>query len=138
MEYTNDKDYKYVIQDTGRVYLGARMTFREMMEWEDVPFKLKAIVNRYFLEEMKAEEGFAQALQKQNKDAFAYQVCKQLKVKIKGGFWVEKTGRKGEVSKRYQSKVYSLDEYIALTEMQQEMIVEEISFSKLALLAFSV
>ena len=46
-----DNDFKYVMMDTGNIYLGARFTFGELLEQEMVPFKLKTIIRRYFLPE---------------------------------------------------------------------------------------
>ena len=138
MEYSNDRDFKYVLQDASHVYLGGRMTFQEMMDWEDVPFKLKAIVNKYFLEQEVDADSLAGAFNVMDKKTFTYQICKQLRIKIKAGFYTVKVNRKGEEEKIYKSKTYSLDEYLALLSEGAEPITEEISLSKLALLAFSV
>ncbi len=138
MEYANDRDYKYVIQDTSHLYLGARMSFREMLEWEDVPFKMKSIIHKYFVEDGNDADGFAQALAGLNQKSFSYQICKQLRMKIKAGFFQVKINRKGIEERKYKSKIYSLDEYLLLVSQRQDVITEEISVSKLALLAFSV
>ena len=138
MEYSNDRDFKYVLQDASHVYLGGRMTFKEMMDWEDVPFKLKAIVNKYFLEQEVDADSLAGAFKVMDKKTFTYQICKQLRIKIKAGFYTVKVNRKGEEEKIYKSKTYSLDEYLALLSEGAEPITEEVSLSKLALLAFSV
>ena len=39
---TQYEDFKYVMQDTGSIFLGARYSYRELLEAEAVPFKLKA------------------------------------------------------------------------------------------------
>ena len=138
MEFSNDKDFKYVLQDASHLYLGARMSFQEMLDWEDVPFKMKSIIHKYFVEEGNDEAGFALALSNLEHKSFTYQVCKQLRLKVKAGTYHSKVNRKGEESKKYISKVYSLDDYLALIQENQEVVTEEISVSKLALLAFSV
>ncbi len=138
MEFANDKDFKYVIQDTSHLYLGARMSFQEMLAWEDVPFKMKSIIHKHFLEEGKEETGFADALAGLTEKSFTYQVCKQLRLKVKAGIYQTKINRKGEEKRKYVSKMYSLDEYLKLIEGTQEVVTEEISVSKLALLAFSL
>lgn len=138
MVYNNDKDFKYVIQDTSHLFLGARMSFREMLDWEDVPFKFKSIVHKYFVENGDDSIGFSQALQNLSKTSFSYQVCKQLRMKVKAGTYLTKVNRKGIEERKYKSKVYSLDEYLELIQKEKDIIMEEISVSKLALLAFSV
>ena len=138
MVYNNDKDFKYVIQDASHLYLGARMSFREMLDWEDVPFKLKSIIHKYLVENGDDSIGFPQALQELSKDSFTYQVCKQLRMKVKVGIYLTKVNRKGIEERKYKSKIYSLDEYLQLIREKDELVTEEISVSKLALLAFSV
>lgn len=34
-----NRDFKYVLQDFGNLYIGARFTYGEMLENEDIPFK---------------------------------------------------------------------------------------------------
>lgn len=138
MEFSNDKDFKYVLQDTSHLYLGARMSFQEMLDWEDVPFKMKSIINKYFMEAGNEADGFATALARLDTKSFTYQVCKQLRLKVKAGVYVSKVNRKGEETRKYVSKVYALDEYLSLIRKTPEVVTEEISVSKLALLAFSL
>lgn len=138
MEYTNDRDFKYAIQDTSHLYLGARLSFQEILEWEDVPFKMKSIVHKYFMEDAQEDDGFVQLFARLQDKSFAYRVCKQLRMKVKAGKYQVKVNRKGEEERRYKSKIYSLDEYLSLIKEEKELIIEEISVSKLALLAFSV
>lgn len=138
MGFLNDKDFKYAIQDTSHLYLGARMSFQEMLDWEDVPFKMKTIIHKYFVEEGTEGKGFADALANLPPKSFSYQVCKQLRLKVKAGVYQTKVNRRGKETRKYVSKVYSLDEYLSLIKDTPDVVTEEISVSKLALLAFSV
>ena len=47
-----DQDFKYIIQDLTNIYLGARSTYEELMEDENVPHKLKEIIVRVMLTEV--------------------------------------------------------------------------------------
>ena len=49
---TQDKDFKYVMQDMGAVYLGARYSYAELLEEEMIAFKLKTIISRYILKDV--------------------------------------------------------------------------------------
>ena len=49
---TENRDFKYVMQDVSRVYIGAKYTYREMMDSDEIPFKLKAILSHYILKEV--------------------------------------------------------------------------------------
>ena len=50
-----DRDFKYVIQDMSNIYIGARFSYGEMMEEEEVPYKLKKVIFRIFLQEVPEE-----------------------------------------------------------------------------------
>ena len=133
-----DRDFKYVMQDTSHYYLGGRMSFQEMIEWEDVPFKIKGIINRSILPKTDSGKTFADYFAEIETSSFDYQMIKQLHIKVKAGYYKEKTNRKGEVNRKYVSKIYSFDDDRQLSENQNGVITEEIIFSKLALLAFSM
>ena len=51
VEELQDTDFKYVMQDTGNIYIGARLTYAELMEQEMLPFKMKTIIQHYFLKD---------------------------------------------------------------------------------------
>ena len=42
-----NNDFKYVIQDTNCVYFGKELTYAEIMDKEDVPFKFKAVISAH-------------------------------------------------------------------------------------------
>lgn len=136
MEYTNERDFKYVIQDTSQVFIGGRMSYEDMMTWEEVPFKIKAIINKYFAN--KEEGGLAEIMPRLEQEDFRYQILKQLKIKVKAGTYQSKKKLLGKEVNKYVSKVYHLDEYIQLAQADCELVTEEFIFSKLALMAFSL
>ncbi len=136
MEYTNERDFKYVMQDTSHVFMGGRMTYEDMMTWEDTPFKIKAIINKYFMD--KGENGLAETITVLQQDDFRYQILKQLKIKIKAGTYQTKKNFLGKEEEKYVSKVYALDEYMKLLDDEKKPATEEFIFSKLALMTFSL
>lgn len=136
MEYTNERDFKYVMQDTSHVFMGGRMTYEDMMTWEDVPFKIKAIINKHFAE--KGESGLVETIGILSEEDFRYQILKQLKIKMKAGIYKNQKNLFGKETKRYVSRTYHLDEYIQLVKTEKEVITEEVIFSKLAMMAFSL
>ena len=54
VEYQN-RDFKYFMQDTGSLYLGAKYTYQEILEDEMVTFKFKSIVEHYLLKDTDPE-----------------------------------------------------------------------------------
>ena len=47
-----NNDYKYVMHDMTNIYIGAKYTYDEIMDNDDVPFKFKTILSRYILKEV--------------------------------------------------------------------------------------
>ena len=58
---TQDKDFKYVMQDMGAVYLGARYSYAELLEEEMIAFKLKTIISRYILKDVDSSTKIGRA-----------------------------------------------------------------------------
>ena len=136
MEYTNERDFKYVMQDTSHVFMGGRMSYEDMTGWEDVPFKIKAIVSKHFMD--GEEKSLTETLALLETKDFRYQILKQLKIKIKAGAYQTKKNLFGKETTKYVSKVYSLDEYMEQCKAEEKLITEEFIFSKLALMGFSL
>ena len=136
MEYANERDFKYVMQDTSHVFIGGRMSYEDMITWEEVPFKIKAIVNKYFMG--KEESSLAETIFALEQDDFRYQILKQLKIKIKAGTYQMKKRLFGKEEEKYVSKLYTLDEFMELAQAEKRLVTEEFIFSKLALMAFSL
>ena len=145
---TIDRSFKYTMQDTTRIYVGGRMTYQEMIEWDDVPFKIKAIVNKEFVPNAGTTEiTFAEHFKSLETDSFLFQVLKTLKTKIKVDIPTLKKGKSSQ-SIIYKSKICTIEEYLSLVKDPKYTLVsedgteispvtEEISFSKLAVMIYS-
>ncbi|MBQ7954222.1 MAG: hypothetical protein IJ282_00575 [Lachnospiraceae bacterium] len=137
------EDYKYVMQDAGNIYLGAKYTYEELIENEDVTFKLKAVMQKYILAEAKLDP--ATTLESHfyflEPGGFVFEVCKQLKIKVKYAEVVVKKNLFGKKKEVYETKTLKIEKFAELTAAQKEktgVIVQEIGISKLALMAFNL
>lgn len=131
MEQIN-REFKAVVQDLTHIYVGAQMSVTELISYEDIPFKVKAVFNKYFGKEEQRDRPIGVLLGEIKKDDFEFQVVKQLKLKFKTGVYVESRGRE-----LYKSKTLSVEEFIELHNSEEKYFDEEIVFNKLALMAFS-
>ena len=131
MEQIN-REFKAVVQDMTHIYVGAQMSVAELISFEDVPFKVKAVFNKFFGKESQREEKICDLLASISREDFVYQAVKQLKLKFKTGIYSEKNGK--EI---YKSKTMTVDEFLELHSSDEKYFDEEIVFNKLALLAFS-
>ena len=79
----NNDDFKYVIQDTGHVYFGKELTYQEIRDKEDVPFKFKAIISAYVSKDTTVDVKLTDHIMTVHKDAFSYRIFQQLKMQIR-------------------------------------------------------
>ena len=134
----NNDDFKYVIQDTGHVYFGKELTYQEILDKEDVPFKFKAIISAYVSKDTTVDVKLTDHI---HKDAFSYRIFQQLKMQIRFFYSVDKKSLSGKIKKKWIHKVCSFDEFqkqYASLVMEGKAQIEDVSISKLALMAISI
>ncbi|WP_029321614.1 hypothetical protein [Butyrivibrio sp. AE3004] len=131
----NEDDFKYTMQDVSRYYLGARLSYKEILADEMAPFKFKTIVERYIAKDIDANTTLESHLYHLSEEDFEWRVYKQLKAKIR----ISQL-KKGSAD-HYREKVYTIEQLSAISPEEKEsrgLIVRELIISKLALLAFSL
>lgn len=136
-----DNDYKYFMQDTGRLYLGARYSYEELLSHEMVPFKLKAIIEHYILKDTLAETTLESQFFYMEKEQFSYKTFLQLKVKVKASVLVSKHSILGKEKIVYRDRIIPLEEFVSLNlavKKKSGVKIQEIIISKLAMMTFSV
>lgn len=137
--YTDD--FKYIIQDMGAIYIGKELTYFEMMERKDVPFKFQAIINTYISKDVDLNVKMSQHILDITKDAFSYRVYEQLKVSVRIYFKIQKKGFGGKIKEKWEHKTCSFNDFCDKYRdgvIAGNIEIEDVSISKLALMAFSV
>lgn len=137
------EDYKYVMGDTGNVYLGAKYAYGELLQNEDVPFKIRAIVERYILPQSDPETTLESEFYYMTSDSFVYRTYRQLKVRVKCSKLVEKKSffPGGKKKKVYTTEIMGLEDFVKMTparKQAQGILVQEIIVGKLAMMVFVV
>lgn len=138
---TQYEDFKYVLQDTGNIYLGARFSYEELLAQEMVPFKLKAILTHYILKEVSPETTLESQFYYLTRDSFLYETFRQLKIRVKVQRQVEKKSFSGKRKAEYKEEILSLQELAELNLARKKaagMLVREIIISRLGMMTFSV
>lgn len=143
------EDHKYSIQDTNRIYVGSKYTFREFLNEDEILFKLRMVIERYILPEADLEDTLETHLYYLAPESFLVKIYKQMKARIRVSVIEEKRrlfGRGGkaperegasEGRKRYVTKQLTIEELTAMPVQEKErrgLVVQELSVSKLALL----
>ena len=141
MEKQVYEDYKYVMLDTSRVYLGARFSYEELLFCDDVPFKVKTILERYILPEVSGETTLESHFYFMKKEEFAARTYQQLKVRVKVSRLHTKKTLLGKKKRVYVTEMMPLTDLCAMDKAAKEkdgIIIQEIAISKIALASFAV
>lgn len=137
----NNNDFKYILQDMSHVFVGKELTYDEIVKNEDVPFKFKAIIQSYFLKDTSLDVKMSDHVLTMENTSFSYQVYVQLKLQVRLFYKEQKKGFAGKVKESWTHKTFAIKDItpeIVEAISNNEMIVEDMSISKLALMTISV
>lgn len=137
----NDNDFKYVIADISSTSIGSRFTYEEILMNDRIPLKFQNIVTIYILREMKVIDKdnanpektmIGNHIYELANDNLIYNVYKRLKLKVKFTFPNGKGG--------FKSKNLKIDDFKKFVEKNGSdgLFIQEVNFSNLALMSFSV
>lgn len=135
------EDYKYVMQDTGSLYLGSKYSYGELLESDMVPFKFQTLVERYIVPDMGLETTLESHLYHMQTGEFTYRTLLQLKAKVKVSRLSVKKGLFGKQEKLYRTEIIPLQEFVKMTPQEKEregIFIQELVISKLGLMTFMV
>lgn len=137
MQKKTYEDYKYSMQDTGRLYVGCKYTIGELLEAEDILFKFRMIVERYILPESDLEDTLETHLYYLEKGKFLVQTYKHMKARVKVNLIEEKKDLFSKRKKKYVTRNLTIEELVEMTPEEKEkkgLVIQELSVSKLALM----
>jgi hypothetical protein len=139
MNKSTYEDYKYSMQDTSSLYIGAKYTFGEIIENEEIYFKFRLIVEKYILPESDAEDTLESHLYYLDAKSFLVKIYDQLKARVKVSVIEEKKSLTGKKKKQYVTKILKIHELVSMSAAEKEqcgMIIQELKISKLAMMTF--
>lgn len=136
-----NNDYKYVMHDMTNIYIGAKYTYDEIMDNDDVPFKFKTILSRYILKEVAGNTTLENHIFYMKKEDMSYMIYKQMKAKFKLNVFKEDghgKGQPGYVQREYKIQdIVEGKDSIELHEKMNQIFVEELHITSLGLMAVS-
>lgn len=140
MEY-QDNDFKYIMQDIGSLYMGARYSYAELLGHEMAPFKLKSIIEHYIMKDTQAEITLESQFYYMGSEDFSYKTYMQLKAKVKVCMYIEKKSFFGGKKMVYRNITIPIDRFVQMNLAQKKKYgvkIQEIAISKLAMMSFSL
>lgn len=135
------QDFKYILQDTGNLYFGKELSYREIYDSEEVPFKFKAVINTYIQKDVDLNMKMVEHLMSISKEDFTYLVFEQLKVQVRVYYGVEKKNLFGKMTTKWIHTTCKWKEFVEnyRDKVQNgEVTIEDVSVSKFALMVFSI
>ncbi|MBS7303725.1 MAG: hypothetical protein KIG50_06285 [Lachnospiraceae bacterium] len=137
-----NNDFRYVMQDMTNVYIGAKYTYDEIMNVDEVPFKLKVILSHYMLKEVAGNTTLENHIFYMKPDDMSYMVYKRMKARFKLNVFKEDghgKGKPGYIQKEYKIQdIVEGPEAAMLHEKMNQIFVEEMHITKLGLLSVSI
>lgn len=139
MRKTVYEDYKYSMQDIGRLYVGSKYTLGELLEDEEVLFKFRMVVQRYILPEADLEDTLETHLYYLPPESFLVKIYRQMKARIKVNVIEEKKGLSGlgrGGKRQYVTRQMDIEQLAGISPAEKErqgIVIQELSVSKLAL-----
>lgn len=135
------EDYKYVLQDVGTVGIGAKFNYYELEHDEDVPFKIKLIAEKYLSSEIDKSTTLESQIYYMTRESFAYECFLQLKTKVKFSRQIVRKRMFGGEKKIYKTEILPLNKFVEIpleTKKESGIMIQEIVFSKMSIMTFSV
>lgn len=138
---TQYEDFKYVLQDSGSIYLGAKFAYEELLGHEMVPFKLKAILTHYILKEASPDTTLESQFYYLEENTFLFDTFMQLKIRVKVQRQRERRSLFGKTRIEYKEDILTLRELAGMNLARKKasgLLIREIIISKLGMMTFSV
>ncbi|MCH5269725.1 MAG: hypothetical protein J1E83_03165 [Lachnospiraceae bacterium] len=133
--HEENRDYKYIMQELSTLYIGAKYTYEELIAEEEVPFKIKSLINTYVKPELEGENlSIESHFYYMDGSGFAYQTFLQLKTRVRFSI-LQTKGKNAQAS--YVTKVMKLQDFVKIPPKEKEeqgVMIQEIGMSKLALM----
>lgn len=140
MEF-RENDFKYVMQDISKIYIGARLTYKELGDHYDTPSKIKSVIYRVVIDELDLDTMLCEHLLNLDPKSRTYMMYEQMKATFKILFLQQKTDKKGNVKEEYVTKMYSLEELVSDEKLHGEdtsFVLQEICVSKRRLMGLAL
>ena len=135
------QDYRYILQDTRNLYVGAKFCFGDVAKEEEIPFKFRSIIMRCALGEVDKEDSLESVFYYMKPEGYLYEMFLQLRTKVKVSELTQVKRMFGGTEWIYKEHLYKLSEFAAMTKEEKErlgIVVQEIQYSKLAIMTFSI
>ena len=140
-DHTSANEFKYIMQDLYRLYLGVRCSYREIMDSDETYTRFKAVCRQYLITEVDADTTLESHLYYLAPGDDAAEVYRQLGARVKLSRPVTKKGFLGREHKLFQEEIWRIEDLMELNAGQKQfrgIVLSELQIPKLKLREFSL
>jgi hypothetical protein len=137
----DDSDFKYCMQDTEKIYIGARFSYQDLMDEEHVPFKFQTIIEHYISKDTALSTTLESHLYYMKPEDFSCRTYQHLKAKVKYTSLKEKKSLFGRPKLKYVESTLPVKEFAEINLAQKKaagVVVNELILSKFSVAGFHV
>ena len=131
------EDYKYSMQDTSRLYVGAKYTLNEIAENEEILFKFRKACAESLKNGSDGEDTLETLLYYLEAGDFRVQVLKQMRAKVRVSIIRETKSLFGKREKKYKTEFMDIPKLVSMSVEEKEaagLVIQELRVNKLALM----
>ncbi|MBR6316023.1 MAG: hypothetical protein K6E75_06815 [Lachnospiraceae bacterium] len=115
----NDLDFKYLMQDFSNYYIGARLSYEEMIDQDDMPGRLRSAIFKYMEDETSLDVRICDHLLSMEKKSKSAMIYSQLKTEI--------TVLPNAAAGRHKQTIVKADDFFADDMLRSSLTPDEIS-----------
>ena len=130
-------DFKYVMNDLTQISFGARYTYGELLEEEQVSLQFQSVIRRYFLPEVDRDTTLESHLYYLKPEDREYEIFCQLRAKVRIVEPRRKKGLFGSGNVLYQEQQIGIRELAAMDPAEKQkrgLVIQELQISKVGLM----
>lgn len=129
----SDRDYKHVYQDMTNLYIGGKLSYAEILDIDEVPFKFKCILSHYITKEVASDTTIENHIFYMKPEDMSYMIYKKMKVKFR--LYIFDHDKQSYVSKDLRIDEIVGDSYLYANK--NTIFVEEMHVYKINMLSVS-
>lgn len=138
---TGNMDYKYYTDDLTKLLIGARYSYAELLNEENLSFRYRSIIKRIMLQEVEADTTLESHFYYMTADSEAFDAYRRLHTRVRYYCPEVKKSLGGKEDIRYIEHTVKIDELAAIPADRKEelgIIIHEIQIAKPSLMVFVI
>lgn len=136
-----ETDYRYIMENMSVLQIGAKYSYRELVDDIDLSYKYRCIIKQLLLQEVDADTTIESHLYYMKPQDESCRIYRQLRAKIR--IYVPKVKKYlgGRTDTEFEERVLTAEELASISPEQKTlmgMMISELQLSKMGLMTFVI